>query len=54
MWGVNLMRSPILAVTGDTHGEKRRFTNKSGPSFKYLRENDYLFVCGDFGYIFCG
>ncbi len=41
-----------IYITGDTHGEQVRFYNPllipGGP----LNENDYLVVCGDFGYLF--
>lgn len=46
------MRKPILAVTGDTHGEEGRFLYPEAPVNKYLQEGDYLFICGDFGYLF--
>ena len=46
------MRKPILAITGDTHGEERRFIYPEEPANKCLKEGDYLFICGDFGYIF--
>lgn len=45
------MKNPILAVTGDTHGEEGRFWYPNQPCNKYLKEGDYLFVCGDFGYL---
>lgn len=45
------MRKPILAVTGDTHGEEGRFWSPEAPCNKALGEGDYLFVCGDFGYV---
>lgn len=44
----------ILAVTGDTHGEEGRFIHKSEPCIKHLHQGDYLFICGDFGYLFSG
>ena len=44
--------SPLLAVTGDTHGEVGRFINKDQPALKHLGEKDFLFICGDFGYVF--
>lgn len=48
------MRKSILAVTGDTHGEEGRYIHKDEPCNKYLQQGDYLFICGDFGYIFSG
>lgn len=46
------MREPILAITGDTHGEDGRLLSFKELSNKYLKEGDYLFICGDFGYLF--
>lgn len=46
------MRAPILAITGDTHGEEGRFLHPEEPANKYLQKGDYLFICGDFGYLF--
>lgn len=45
------MRKPILAVTGDTHGEEGRFLHREELCNKFLRQGDYLFICGDFGYV---
>ena len=42
----------MLYVTGDTHGEEGRFLYKDSEIDRTLCENDCLFVCGDFGYIF--
>ena len=42
----------MLAVTGDTHGEEGRFWYTDSAISKHLRKGDYLFICGDFGYIF--
>ena len=42
----------MLAVTGDTHGEEARFWYTNSAISKHLRKGDYLFICGDFGYIF--
>lgn len=46
------LRNPILAITGDTHGDERRFRNQKEKINKHLRKGDYLFICGDFGYLF--
>ena len=46
------MRKTILAVTGDTHGEEGRFIHANAPANKNLQRGDYLFICGDFGYLF--
>lgn len=45
------MHKPILAVTGDTHGEKGRFFYPEELTNKHLQKGDYLFICGDFGYL---
>ena len=41
----------MLLFCGDFHGDIRRFynLNKTYPSFS---EDDYLIVCGDFGFLF--
>ena len=41
-----------LYVTGDTHGEEGRFRYMNSEILKTLKEDDYLIICGDFGYIF--
>ena len=46
------MHKPILAVTGDTHGEEGRFLYPEELANKHLQKGDYLFICGDFGYLF--
>ncbi|MBQ8134241.1 MAG: metallophosphoesterase [Clostridia bacterium] len=38
----------MVYITGDIHGEYKRFENKK---LKKLNENDCLIVCGDFGFI---
>ena len=43
-----------LFVTGDTHGEERIFTDNDNVFDKFLATDDFLFVCGDFGYVFNG
>lgn len=45
------MNKPILAITGDTH-EEGCFLHPEKPPSKFLKERDYLFICGDFGYLF--
>ena len=43
----------MILVTGDTHGENR--WNKANLSvIDELTEDDYVIVCGDFGYVFRG
>ena len=46
------MHKSILAVTGDTHGEEGRFLYPEELANKHLQKGDYLFICGDFGYLF--
>ena len=41
----------MLYFTGDTHGEKARFSPINMPD-KPLTENDVLIICGDFGFIY--
>lgn len=42
----------MIYVTGDTHGDKRRFTR--GPLPRLLHRGDALLVCGDFGFVWDG
>ena len=41
-----------LYVTGDTHGEEGRFKYMGSEIMRTLTKDDYLIICGDFGYIF--
>ena len=41
----------MLYFTGDTHGEKGRFSEEKMPSESKWTKEDVIFVCGDFGYI---
>lgn len=41
----------MIYVTGDLHGDISRFKAKT---FKKLKKNDYLIVCGDFGFVWDG
>lgn len=41
----------MIYVTGDLHGEIERFQSKA---FRKLKKNDYLIVCGDFGFLWDG
>lgn len=50
----NLDVVPRMFVTGDTHGEKARFYYDGFANNRLLGKGDYLFVCGDFGYVFNG
>lgn len=38
-----------IFITGDTHGDFRRFSSKSFPEGKNLTKQDYVIICGDFG-----
>ena len=46
----------MIYVTGDTHGDidSRKFTNKRFPQQRNLTKDDYLIICGDFGYLWWG
>lgn len=39
----------MIYITGDTHGDFRRFSTDSFPEQKGLTKSDYVIVCGDFG-----
>jgi len=40
-----------IYVTGDIHGDIRRFSSKNFPEGKELTKDDYVIICGDFGLI---
>ena len=42
----------MVYVTGDMHGDISRFSDAFLPNESEWAENDYLIVCGDFGFIF--
>lgn len=42
----------MIYITGDTHGDKRRFTRGRLP--RLLGRGDTLLVCGDFGFVWDG
>lgn len=42
----------MVFITGDTHGDISRFSNEFMPNESEWTENDYLIICGDFGFIF--
>lgn len=42
----------MIYITGDTHGEKERFSTEYIPFEKELTQDDVLIVCGDFGFVF--
>jgi len=39
----------MVFITGDTHGDFRRFGTDSFPEQKQMTKDDYVIVCGDFG-----
>ena len=39
-------------ITGDTHGEISRFCDANMPGESTWTKEDYLIICGDFGFIF--
>ncbi len=39
----------MLFITGDTHGDFRRFSADIFPEQKEMTKDDYVIVCGDFG-----
>ncbi len=39
----------MIYVTGDCHGDWRRFQKKSFPEQKDMTHDDYIIICGDFG-----
>lgn len=41
----------MIYITGDTHGDRLRFTENNMNDENWT-EDDYLLVCGDFGFIF--
>lgn len=40
-----------IFVTGDCHGNVRKFNNSSFPEQKELTKNDTVIICGDFGLV---
>ena len=38
-----------IYITGDTHGDFRRFSADNFPEGKTLTKKDYVIICGDFG-----
>ena len=39
----------MIFITGDTHGDFRRFNTDIFPEQKQMTKDDYVIVCGDFG-----
>ncbi len=42
----------MIYITGDTHGEQLRFIEGNMPGEPDWTNDDYLIVCGDFGFVF--
>lgn len=42
----------MIIITGDVHSQKARFSEAFISEEPMLTENDYVIVCGDFGFIF--
>lgn len=40
----------MIYITGDCHGDYRRFNTEIFPEQKEMSRDDYVIVCGDFGY----
>ena len=40
----------MMFVTGDCHGDYRRFNTKNFPQQKEMTKDDYVIICGDFGH----
>ena len=40
----------FIYITGDCHGDYRRFSTEIFPEQYTMGKNDYVIVCGDFGY----
>lgn len=41
----------MIYITGDTHAESQRFIEDAFPEQKEMTKDDYLIVCGDFGFL---
>ena len=39
----------MIFITGDTHGDIRRFNNNSFYEQKEMTKDDYVIILGDFG-----
>lgn len=40
----------MIYITGDCHGDFRRFNTENFPEQKEMTKDDFVIVCGDFGY----
>lgn len=43
----------MIFVTGDTHGDFRRFSTEIFPEQKEMTKDDFVIICGDFGGVWC-
>ena len=39
-----------IYITGDCHGDYRRFNTEIFPEQREMTKDDYVIICGDFGY----
>lgn len=39
----------MIYITGDTHGDFRRFSSENFPEQKEMSKEDFVLICGDFG-----
>lgn len=39
----------MIYITGDTHGDFRRFSSENFPEQKEMNKEDFVLICGDFG-----
>ena len=44
----------MICISGDTHGDFRRFSTKDFPQQKKMSREDYLIITGDFGGVWNG
>lgn len=44
----------MIYITGDTHGDRLRFLEENMPGEDRWTKDDYLIICGDFGFVFTG
>lgn len=42
----------MIHITGDTHGDPLRFIDNNMPGEESWGKDDYLLICGDFGFVF--
>lgn len=42
----------MIHITGDTHGDQLRFIEGNMPGESEWASDDFLIICGDFGFIF--